>query len=235
MAPALRSSVLFLLSCVVFGGCVEEESDAAQRYLDLRGNALCSMNFKCCSAEQQQTGTQAECEERGALHTGFQQLSDAVADGTTKIDQAQAERCFADVKAMTCEEWARALAGDVPATCSGIFSGKAEGATCKTNAECSSQFCDLTSGDHTIAAPQSSGLCATPAGAGGSCPAQQDGCEAGLRCMGPDGVPVCTAYPEVGGACDRNSDCVSGVCVDGSCAEACWGAPNAHHVLGTPG
>lgn len=228
-----------LPSLAVFGllaaSCREdpEGADAANAYLDLRGRTLCGMGFKCCPPAQQQEANLSECEERGALHTGFRNLVAAVEDGTTTIDMDRAEACFAEVGGMTCEAWAAALAGAVPASCTGIFSGHANGQACTNDAQCTSQFCDRTSGDHTILAPRPSGLCATPAGPGGSCPASQNGCLPGSRCLGPNGVPACTAFPAAGAACTSNSDCLSESCQSGACATACWALPNSYHLLGT--
>jgi hypothetical protein len=216
--------------------CLPKDADdggSAEQYLDLRGSTLCSMSFKCCSAELLQKPNQAECEKRGLLDGSFAQLADAVANGTTKIDMNRAQSCFAEVRAMSCSAWAAALAGAVPASCIGIFSGKANGQSCKIDAECTSQFCDLTSGDHTLQGPQSSGLCAAPAAAGGTCPASQNGCVPGAQCRGTGGTPICTAFPATGGACTDDLDCVSEKCVAGACAAACWAAPNSDHLLGT--
>lgn len=212
----------------------KEEVDAATQYLDLRGRTLCAMGFRCCSPERQLRASQAECEERSAFHAGFKELEDAVANGTTQIDQARAKACFDQVSAMSCTEWAAALSGAVPAVCSGIFSGKANAQPCETNAECTTQFCDFTSGDHTLAGPQPTGLCATPAMAGGTCPAQGRGCVPGTQCRGSGGTPMCTPYVAEGGACTKDVDCVSESCSAGACAVACWAWPNTPHLLGTP-
>jgi hypothetical protein len=225
----------FAAVCLLGSSCRSEPdgAEAADAYLDLRGRTLCEVSFKCCMPAQQQEASQAECEERGALHTGFRDLTDAIDSGTISIDMAKADSCFREIRGMTCAAWSAALAGAVPASCAGIFSGKATGQRCANDAECTSQFCDRTSGDHTILVPQSSGICATPVGPGGSCPADQYGCLPGSRCLGPNGVPTCTAFPATGAACSRNSDCVSENCASGTCAAACWASPNSHHLLGT--
>ena len=210
-----------------------DDSDNAAKYWQLRDSTICSMNFKCCSAALQQKPTQAECEKRGVFDGEVSQLEDAIANGTTTISLARAEGCFAEVRAMSCSAWAAALAGAVPASCTGIFSGKANGQACKTDAECTTQFCDLTSGNHTLQGPQSSGLCATPATAGGTCPATQSGCVPGTQCRGSGGTPVCTPFPAPGGACEKDIDCVSDRCTAGACVEVCWAGPNSHHLLGT--
>jgi hypothetical protein len=134
---------------------------------------------------------------------------------------------------MSCAAWSAALAGAVPASCAGIFLGKANGQACSNDAQCSSQFCDRTSGDHTILVPQNSGICAAPVGPGGSCPADQNGCLPGSRCLGPNGVPTCAAFPATGASCKTSSDCVSETCTAGACAAACWASPTSHHLLGT--
>jgi hypothetical protein len=212
----------------------DDAGDVVDQYLDLRGNTLCSMSFKCCSAAEQQEPDMAACQERGTLQASFKELADAVESGTTKIDLDTARACFDEIRAMSCAAWADALSGAVPASCSGIFSGKANGQTCKTDAECSSQFCDRTSGDHTIAAPQPTGLCATVATAGGSCPPSQRGCAAGTQCRGTVGSTKCTPFAMAGETCSKATDCVSSQCTAGSCAAACWGSPGSHHLLGTP-
>jgi hypothetical protein len=213
----------------------EGDAAAADEYLDLRGKTLCSMNFKCCNAPQLQEVSPAECEKRGVFHAGFKELEEAVADGTTRINLAAAETCFAEIRAMTCSAWGAAVAGAVPASCTGLFSAKANGQSCRSDAECSSQFCDFTSGDHTLLGPQPTGLCAMPAAAGGSCPAQQNGCVPGTQCRGSANMPMCTPFVMTGGACTKDIDCVSQLCSAGTCALACWAAPNSHHLLGTPG
>jgi hypothetical protein len=230
-----------VLTLTAFGALISscrshpEGAEAASAFLDLRGQTLCTMNFRCCMPAQQQQASQEECEQRSSLHTGFRELTEAVDEGTTSIDMARAESCFAEVRAMTCAAWSAALAGAVPASCSGIFSGRANGQGCTKDAQCSSQFCDRTSGDHTILVPQAAGICASPVGPGGSCPADQYGCLPGSRCLGPNGVPTCTAFPATGAACSRDTDCVSVSCASGACAQACWASPTVHHLLGTPG
>lgn len=107
-------------------------------------------------------------------------------------------------------------------TCVNVNPPAAEGASCTSDTDClGPNHCSFATTDATT------GACAAPAAAGGSCFANQN-CAASLVCTGSN-TQTCTAAVAVGGACTSSTDCVVGAACDptSKCATVTYAAPGA--------
>jgi len=202
-----------------------------EAFVEMRARALCNNNFRCCTGDELMDDTIEEC----LAHEPPRDLRSAIDNGTTTIDDAEAERCFAEIEAMSCDQWIELLAGSTatPASCGGIFSGRSNGEPCSSYAQCTSQYCRLsTEAEPTIRTD--TGVCAERGSEGEQCLLAHFSCQPGLTCTGPDGTPRCNALGDPGASCEGWHDCTSHLCDAGECRRLCYAWVPLRSLAGQP-
>ena len=176
----------------------------------------CGKIFECCSEDELMDmfgnidppiTTVEECE---TFYLGFfvglflQPAQDAVERGSLIYDAARAGTCMADFAALSCSE----LNLDDPeavGACDDVFMGQlADDASCLTDLECASQFCD---GETIDGDP---GVCRTKPILGEVC--EVFDCDDGLYCDGPGIDGICAETKADGADCTSDRECQSDNC-----------------------
>ena len=204
-----------------------EDGDA---YLKLRARTICELNLRCCSGESVRS-TLVEC-----LPDRPRELEDALAAGEIRVNLPRAERCFESVSQLSCDEWAEVLrGGPVPAECSNLFDGRANGERCTSYGHCESQYCDKTN-PATRPYEGREGVCGEKAGLNEPCLVDSRSCQPGLSCRGVGGDVTCVPKIVDGEVCglQYHYSCASDLCIEGVCGPTCWGQPSQPALLGAP-
>jgi hypothetical protein len=205
----------FALSIVVAGGACGGGSGTGggsvpvSQFAAQYSQAMCTQNFKCCSASDIDGRMMQDCvNTNGAL---FDVLAGSIMDGQAKnrlsYDATKMGMCIAALKALTCDVWQMGLSmSSQPAVCLAAITAKvAAGGACQSDLECMTAHCE---GADTSTTPPTDGSCTTLTAAGGSCVSVD--CADGLHCDGT--THTCVANTPGGQACTSDDQCTNLVC-----------------------
>lgn len=225
----LAAGLGLLLCC---SRCVSKEEPSASAFFEQKVSVICEKNAECCHGGDTVAETKEYCLDSAerSRRLGFdldQKLEAALAAGNVTLDVSARDACFDAIRAASCADWQRANSGHPFEPCAGVLVGKlGEGASCSSDFECASQFCDSPSG--------SSGTCKPRGAVGAPCvDANAMSCAYGLDCTIFGQVkPTCVQPGELGAACTDGEQCYSRICEGGSCTESCWSNPLSHPMVG---
>jgi hypothetical protein len=220
--------VLVFLGFVPFGACHPAADDGdALAFFDARAKVICRKNFQCCTGSDRLRSSEEHCVASNDINAWATRLRASLEAGSAHLDSKAADSCLATVDALSCEEWAKVIAGADPAPCPQIITGLHEnGAGCSRDYDCASLFCRME--------PQaSSGICTAKGAAGAACVVGGTGCLEGLSCLDDGtGATVCTVRKAAASSCSAGRECSSGNCKSGSCRPECWGEVLSQELFG---
>lgn len=190
-----------------------------QEYLQIQNQFLCTMRFKCCTAEQAAARDPMKTDAlsctsalNARINTDYVKELTALAQGNARYDAVQAAICLESLKSgrASCDE----PDGFNPLSnaCGRVIHGVGmSGTACSRALDCGlGLYCKIGQGMAT-------GSCVAQTLLGDPCDAQDPHCVPGTAC-GPDGK--CILILDPGAACNAPNQCRTLGCTNGRCDPA---------------
>lgn len=174
--------------------------------------AECARVWECCTPEESADlifpgiDTEQECLAFTGVFTslGLVAAHNSAVEGKVAVDGEELQKCLAEYKAGSCAELAKTLKFECPNGIQGLLN---EGASCASDLECKTGYCNQASGGQ--------GMCAALPGKEEACSTK---CVEGTYCD----ASKCAEQKPLGSECTSDAQCAEGRCfAPQNAAQAC--------------